>query len=95
MLVQQIAKDVPPEELQIVSYHPGGIFTELAEHAGFKKDDPRWDDGKLNCTTVKIDWLYVMDTNTIQKTCPGSSPCGLRLQRQGSCMGDLYGQSGM
>lgn len=48
MLVQQIAKDVPPEELQIVSYHPGGIFTELAEHAGFKKDDPRWDDGKLN-----------------------------------------------
>jgi hypothetical protein len=45
MLVQQIAKDIPPEELQIVSYHPGGVFTELAERAGFKKDDPRWDDG--------------------------------------------------
>ncbi|PKX89433.1 transcription factor domain-containing protein [Aspergillus novofumigatus IBT 16806] len=44
MLVQQIAKDVPPEELQIVSYHPGGVFTELAELAGFEKDDPRWDD---------------------------------------------------
>ncbi|GIJ99558.1 hypothetical protein Aspvir_001692 [Aspergillus viridinutans] len=47
MLVQQIAKDVPPEELQIVSYHPGGVFTELAELAGFKKDDPRWDDENL------------------------------------------------
>ncbi|KAL6239894.1 hypothetical protein BDW75DRAFT_248676 [Aspergillus navahoensis] len=47
MLVQQIAKDIPPEELQIVSYHPGGIFTELAEQAGFKKDDPRWDDENL------------------------------------------------
>ncbi|GFF60276.1 uncharacterized oxidoreductase C521.03 [Aspergillus udagawae] len=47
MLVQQIAKDVPPEELQIVSYHPGGVFTELAERAGFKKDDPQWDDENL------------------------------------------------
>ena len=48
MLLQQIAKDVPAEKLQIVSYHPGGIFTELAEHAGFNRDDPRWDDGKLH-----------------------------------------------
>ncbi|KAJ6085031.1 hypothetical protein N7499_004660 [Penicillium canescens] len=48
MLVQQIAKDVPPEELQMVSYYPGGIFTELAEHAGFEKDDPRWDDVGTN-----------------------------------------------
>ncbi|KAF4233287.1 hypothetical protein CNMCM6805_009377 [Aspergillus fumigatiaffinis] len=47
MLVQQIAKDVPPEEIQIVSYHPGGVFTELAELAGFEKDDPRWDDENL------------------------------------------------
>ncbi|KAE8376384.1 hypothetical protein BDV26DRAFT_282671 [Aspergillus bertholletiae] len=47
MLVQQIAKDVPPEELQMISYHPGGVFTELAEQAGFEKDDPRWDDENL------------------------------------------------
>jgi NAD(P)-dependent dehydrogenase (short-subunit alcohol dehydrogenase family) len=45
MLLQRIAKDVPPEELQIVSYHPGGVFTELGEQAGFKRDDPRWDEG--------------------------------------------------
>ncbi|KAE8420009.1 hypothetical protein BDV36DRAFT_307306 [Aspergillus pseudocaelatus] len=47
MLLQQIAKDVPAERLQIVSYHPGGIFTELAEQAGFNRDDPRWDDEDL------------------------------------------------
>lgn len=47
MVLQRIAKDVPPEELQIVSYHPGGIFTELAEQAGFTRDDPRWDEGML------------------------------------------------
>ncbi|EIT81699.1 short-chain dehydrogenase, putative [Aspergillus oryzae 3.042] len=31
MLLQQIAKDVSADKLQIVSYHPGGVFTELAE----------------------------------------------------------------
>lgn len=45
MLLQRIAKDVPPEEMQIVSYHPGGIFTELAEQVGLSRDDPRWDEG--------------------------------------------------
>lgn len=45
MLLQRIAKDVPPEELQIVSYHPGGVFTELAEQAGFSQNDPRLDEG--------------------------------------------------
>lgn len=47
MLLQRIAKDVPPEDLQIVSYHPGGIFTELAEQVGLTRDDPRWDEGML------------------------------------------------
>lgn len=47
MLLQRIAKDVPPEDLQIVSYHPGGVFTELAEQVGLTRDDPRWDEGML------------------------------------------------
>lgn len=47
MLLQRIAMDVPPEDLQIVSYHPGGVFTELAEQVGLTRDDPRWDDGTL------------------------------------------------
>lgn len=45
MLLQRIAKDVSPDDLQIISFHPGGIFTELAEKAGFGPDDPRWDEG--------------------------------------------------
>lgn len=45
MLLQRIAKDVSPQDLQILSYHPGGVFTELGEQAGFKRDDPRWDEG--------------------------------------------------
>ncbi|KAH6867586.1 putative short-chain dehydrogenase [Thelonectria olida] len=47
MLLQQVAKDVNPEHLQIISFHPGGIFTELAEQSGFKKDEEEWDDENL------------------------------------------------
>lgn len=47
MLLQRVAADVSPEDLQIVSYHPGGVFTELAYQAGIKRDDHVWDDGKI------------------------------------------------
>ncbi|KAK9234767.1 hypothetical protein V1525DRAFT_459135 [Lipomyces kononenkoae] len=47
MLMQQVAKDVNPEELQIISYHPGGVYTELAEQSGFDKNDTQWDDENL------------------------------------------------
>ncbi|KAM5353372.1 hypothetical protein ACJ41O_000022 [Fusarium nematophilum] len=47
VLLQRIAEDVSPEDLQIVSYHPGGVFTELAEQVGLNRDDPRWDDKDL------------------------------------------------
>ncbi|KAH8663748.1 putative short-chain dehydrogenase [Ilyonectria robusta] len=47
MLMQQVAKDVNPDELQIISFHPGGIFTELAEQSGFKKEEAQWDDENL------------------------------------------------
>lgn len=56
MLLQRIAKDVLPEDLQIVSYHPGGIYTELAEQVGLAQDDPRWDEGMLAvlCAYLKV-----------------------------------------
>ncbi|KAJ3524872.1 hypothetical protein NM208_g11878 [Fusarium decemcellulare] len=47
MLLQRIAKDVSPEDLQIISYHPGGVYTELAEQVGMSRDDPRWDEEDL------------------------------------------------
>lgn len=45
LLVQMIAKDVSSLELQVVSFHPGGIFTEGTQSGGWKKDDFPWDDG--------------------------------------------------
>ncbi|KJZ77318.1 hypothetical protein HIM_03042 [Hirsutella minnesotensis 3608] len=47
MLLQMIAKDVRPEEMQVVSFHPGAVFTQAAEKAGLKKDHYDWDDENM------------------------------------------------
>ncbi len=45
-MVQQIAKWVSPDDLQIVSFHPGLIFTSAAEKAGYTPTTINWDDGQ-------------------------------------------------
>ncbi|KAK4444227.1 hypothetical protein QBC34DRAFT_475286 [Podospora aff. communis PSN243] len=47
LLLQQIAKDVSPDEMQIVSFHPGGVMTELAKANGVSGDLYDWDDENL------------------------------------------------
>ncbi|GLI71982.1 hypothetical protein PoHVEF18_000149 [Penicillium ochrochloron] len=47
ILVQQIAKHVSPDDLQIVSFHPGAIFTRAAEKAGYTRTTLNWDDEGL------------------------------------------------
>ncbi|KAM6504656.1 hypothetical protein FSOLCH5_015391 [Fusarium solani] len=44
LLVQMVAKDVSPSELQVVSFHPGGILTDGTRGAGWTEDDYAWDD---------------------------------------------------
>jgi hypothetical protein len=45
--VQQIAKDVKPEKLQVISFHPGEVLTESAKRHGYTKDTIEWYDGKI------------------------------------------------
>lgn len=71
MLLQRIAKDVPPEDLQIVSYHPGGIFTELAEQVGLFRDDPRWDEGMLAILCAYMKAVSIPFSNDILEDLPG------------------------
>ncbi|KAH7014436.1 uncharacterized protein B0I36DRAFT_389332 [Microdochium trichocladiopsis] len=40
--MQQVARDVPVAELQMVSMHPGVIFTEACEAAGYTRDTLPW-----------------------------------------------------
>ena len=46
LMVQLIADEVDPNELQVVSFHPGTIFSETAEKAGLSRDSFPWDNGK-------------------------------------------------
>ncbi|KAG9255773.1 uncharacterized protein F5Z01DRAFT_699576 [Emericellopsis atlantica] len=46
-LVQQIAKDSNPNELRIVSFHPGGILTESARKEGYADSGFHFDNENL------------------------------------------------
>jgi NAD(P)-dependent dehydrogenase (short-subunit alcohol dehydrogenase family) len=46
MVLQQIARDVPTTDMQILSFHPGAIFTGAAGKAGYTRETLNWDDGK-------------------------------------------------
>ncbi|KAI0387933.1 NAD(P)-binding protein [Hypomontagnella monticulosa] len=47
LAMQLIAQDVPVEKMQVLSYHPGAIFTDAARKAGFGEDSMAWDDPVL------------------------------------------------
>ncbi|KAI1377567.1 NAD(P)-binding protein [Hypoxylon crocopeplum] len=47
LALQTIAQDVPVEKMQVLSFHPGAIFTEGAENNGLTKDSYHWDDTNL------------------------------------------------
>lgn len=38
LLVQQIAKDTKVQDMQIVSFHPGGVLTDMARKAGYDEN---------------------------------------------------------
>lgn len=48
-LMHQIAKDVSPQELQIVNIHPGSVLSDTGRAAGLDESTYAWDDGKLAC----------------------------------------------
>jgi hypothetical protein len=37
-LIQQIAKDTSADEMQMISFHPGGILTEASRAHGYVPD---------------------------------------------------------
>ncbi|KAI1108876.1 NAD(P)-binding protein [Nemania sp. NC0429] len=47
LTLQLIAQDTPPETMQIVSFHPGAIFTEAAQATGWTEDSAPWDNVNL------------------------------------------------
>ncbi|KAI1352013.1 short-chain dehydrogenase [Xylaria sp. FL0043] len=45
--LQLMSQDTPPEEIQIISFHPGAIFNENARDKGYTEDSLPWDDVDL------------------------------------------------
>jgi NAD(P)-dependent dehydrogenase (short-subunit alcohol dehydrogenase family) len=52
LLLQQIAKDISPEKMQIISFHPGTIFTDAARDAGYNENSLAWNNGKSTVNVV-------------------------------------------
>lgn len=38
LLMQQIAKDTDPKNMQVVSFHPGGVLSESSRKLGVSED---------------------------------------------------------
>ncbi|KAK4246820.1 hypothetical protein C7999DRAFT_32791 [Corynascus novoguineensis] len=47
LLVQQIAKDTRPDDMQIISFHPGAVLSESARKVGYEESSLDWDDENL------------------------------------------------
>jgi NAD(P)-dependent dehydrogenase (short-subunit alcohol dehydrogenase family) len=45
LLVQMYAQGVSPDDMQILSYHPGAIYTASVVKTGIPKEAYSWDDG--------------------------------------------------
>lgn len=47
LLLQQIAKDISPSDMQIVSFHPGGVLSDSSRKLGAAEDmGIRFDNGE-------------------------------------------------
>lgn len=60
ILVQQIARDVSPDDMQVNSFHPGAILTAAAKKAGYTEDTLPWDDGKGSKLSHRLVLLYYL-----------------------------------
>ncbi|KPM44136.1 hypothetical protein AK830_g2471 [Neonectria ditissima] len=47
LLLQQLAREWQSSDVQIVSFHPGAVYTPAAKGFGLKEDSLSWDDNSL------------------------------------------------
>lgn len=91
LLIQQIAKDVTPDKLQIISFHPGLIYNAEWKRMGIKDTDLPFDD----CEFPLMLQLKLEADVTLQRNSLGHFPYGPRLARRRFCMGGLCGRLGI
>ncbi|KAK3985283.1 NAD(P)-binding protein [Cladorrhinum sp. PSN332] len=47
LVLQQVARDTDPTKMQIISFHPGAVLTDLARENGMDESKFDWDDENL------------------------------------------------
>ncbi|KAI1636377.1 putative short-chain dehydrogenase [Biscogniauxia mediterranea] len=47
LVLQLIAKDTSPDKMQVVNFHPGGVYTNSARESGNDENSAAWDDVML------------------------------------------------
>ena len=98
ILLQQVAKGVSADDMQVVSFHPGAIFTSAAKDAGHTETTMKWDDGKCYLQLPYQTRLPASDLTDItpsQRTSLDIMQYGPHLIRPDSCMDASLGQHGM
>ena len=58
-LVQSLAAEIPVEKIQIVSIHPGDVYTEGVSTYCEKDSWPAWDDGEYNFFANHLGYITV------------------------------------
>ena len=48
LVIQTLADAADPAKLQVVSYHPGAIFSESAKKHGLTEESLPWDNSKFD-----------------------------------------------
>ena len=47
LMMQLIADDADPKDMQVINFHPGGVLTPAARSVGFTEESMEWDDGEF------------------------------------------------
>lgn len=70
LMVQLFAQGVAPDDMQVLSYHPGAIWTDTVERSGVPKDLIVWDDGMIASPSFSF-YLHCHrgTNNTYSKAC--------------------------
>jgi hypothetical protein len=46
-MVQLVAQGVSSDDMQVLSFHPGAIYTDAVKNSGVPKELVEWDDGMI------------------------------------------------
>ncbi|OIW25433.1 NAD(P)-binding protein [Coniochaeta ligniaria NRRL 30616] len=94
-VMSMIARDTPAAKMQILSFHPGVVFTEAAKSVGYTETTIPWDNGGVAALLYFLFKLGATTNDLWQRICRDNSQYGPHLLQPRSFTDALYGLRGM